>query len=216
MAAQAQHSQRTFGKLYNLGSGIEKWLAAAGITSLLRRTFILAIPTAPSFALAGARERVLAPTSEDRIQLRVRTANEELDEAVYKGVFEPFSAVMPLKIDPPFSGGLEITFSTTGHDWFTGESHQGDGDMPVAGWYVGGRTAGAAPPVPRSLEWQTSQMRAVLRSANGSRSWSAAYVYNGGLELSGWVVKTPAQAATLIARRLSARFKADIGTNANS
>jgi hypothetical protein len=59
-------------------------------------------------------------------------------------------------------------------------------------------------------------MKAVLKHADGSQYWSADYTHNGGMELSGWVVKTPAQAATLIARRLSARFKADIGAGANS
>jgi hypothetical protein len=123
---------------------------------------------------------------------------------------------MPLKHDPPFTGALEITFATTGHDWLMGASDSDAANIPPAGWYVGGRPAAPVACAPRFVKWQTSHMKAVLKHADGSQYWSADYTYDGGMELSGWVVKTPAQAATLIARRLSARFKAEIGTRANS
>jgi hypothetical protein len=183
---------------------------------LLRRTFFFGLAAAPSFSVAASRRRVPAPMADDRFQLKVRTPSEELDEAVYEGVFDTFSAVMPLKHDPPFSGALEITFATTGHDWLTGASNSDAANIPPAGWYVGGRPAAPDAPAPRFVKWQASHMKAVLKRSDGSSYWSADYLYDGGMELSGWVVKTPAQAATLIARRLSARFKADIGPRANS
>jgi hypothetical protein len=160
-------------------------------------------------SFAGSTSDAPFSNPDDRIQLKVRTANDDLDAEVYEGVFEAFSAVMPLERDPPFSSGLEVTFSTAGHDWLGGERGRPATNVPTTAWYVGGRHPEDVEPVPRGVKWQTSQLRAVLRRADGSRAWSATYAYNGGLELSGWVVKTPAQAARLIARRLAARFKAD-------
>ncbi len=169
-----------------------------------RRAFIAAIPA----TLAFARAANAAFAAGDAVQLRVRAGGGDLDAAVYEAVFPPFAEAMPLKRQPPFTHTLDITFASTGHDWFNSDHDPSATPKADAPWYVGDRPAIPSETHVGGVEWQTSRMRAVLRRLGGEPVWSADYTYNGGMELSGWTVKTPAQAARLIARRLAARLKA--------
>ncbi len=168
-----------------------------------RRTIITAIPAALAFAPAAQA----AFAAEDAIQLRVRAGGGDLDAEVYEAVFPPFAEVMPLKRQPPFTHTLDVTFASKGHDWFNSDQDASATPKADAPWYVGDRAPTLSETHVGGVEWQTSRMRAVIRRPGGEPVWSADYTYNGGMELSGWTVKTPSQAARLIARRLAARYR---------
>ncbi len=171
---------------------------------MIRRTLLAAIPAA---LLARAARAALAPDAT--VQLRVRAGGDDLDAAVYDAVFPPFAEVLPLKRAGPFTHTLDVTFSTTGHDWLG--AHGGARAGADEHWYIGDRPGHPAEAKGGFVKWQTSHMRAVLSPMGEAPAWSADYDYDGGIELSGWTVKTPAQAARLIARRLAARYRAKPG-----
>lgn len=169
---------------------------------MIRRTLLAGIPA----ALTVGREARAAFAPGDGVRLRVRAGGGDLDAAVWEAVFEPFAAVMPLRRTPPFTHTLDVTFASAGHDWLRNERGASGGRETQ--WYLGDRSAEPAQAGGgRGIQWQTSRMRVVLRRPDGGAAWSADYDYDGGLELSGWTVKTPAQAARLIARRLAARYR---------
>jgi hypothetical protein len=146
----------------------------------------------------------------ERIQLRVRTGNDQMDALVYELAYEQFSTVMPLREKEPYTGTLEITFASSTQGGFLGSSSSATDIHPTgAGWYTGGHAVSAALSGGAFLEWQNSTMLAVLRNTDGERLWSADYSYKGGWEMSGWVVNTPEEAARLIVKRLAARFASD-------
>jgi hypothetical protein len=162
---------------------------------------LVSIPAA--LLTAGATRAAFAPG--DAVQLRVRAGGGDLDAWVWQAVYEPFAAVMPLKREPPFTQTLDITFATAGHDWVRSDRVASGATEET--WYVGDRPMDEPQTHGGMINWQTSHMRAVLRGESGGAIWAADYDYDGGLEFSGWTVKTPAQAARLIARRLAARYR---------
>lgn len=156
---------------------------------------------------ASGGPSVVAAGSPERIQLKVQTGSDALDARVYELAYEQFSTVMPLREAPPYTAALEIIFASAEQNALvgaTGTTVSGHGD-----WYTGGRPAGTSATRGASLTWQNSTMSAVLKHADGEQTWSATYRYNGGYELSGFVVHTPEQAARLIVKRLTARFLQD-------
>lgn len=171
---------------------------------MLRRAVLAAIPAA---LCARGAQAAFAPG--DAVQLRVRAGGDDLDEAVFEAVFPPFAEVMPLKRTPPFSHTLDVTFASAGRDWLTRQSRATARKTVDDHWYLGDRKHIEPESLGNGLpRWQTSRMHVVLRRINGDPLWAADYDYDGGMEFSGWTVKTPAQAARLIARRLAARLKA--------
>lgn len=59
------------------------------------------------------------------------------------------------------------------------------------------------------LTWQNSTMMIVLKKTDGTRLWTADYNYKGGMEMSGFVVNTPDEAARLVLERLKDNFESD-------
>lgn len=167
---------------------------------------------------SGATAQLATIAATDRIQLKVRTGDDQLDRTVFELVYQQFSQVMPLKETGPFTGALEITFSSASQNGFMGTSTTFvSGSGSSQGWYTGNSYSGtSSSSVSGStfssgtiLQWQNSTMLAVLRGAEGDRIWSGDYSYKGGWEMSGWVVNTPEEAARLVAKRLKERFVAD-------
>lgn len=149
--------------------------------------------------------------STDRIQLRVRTGNEQMDRTVYELVYQQFADVLPLREAPPYTGSFDVTFDSSTQSAFLGSSST-IASTGSKGWYTGaGIVSGAASALSAGavFDWQNSTMLAVLRGSDGGRLWSADYSYKGGWEMSGWVVNTPEEAARLVAKRLKARYLAD-------
>ena len=146
----------------------------------------------------------------DRIQLKVRTGDEQMDALVYELAFEQFSGVMPLRESGPYTGALELTFASTAQSGFLGSSSTvARGSAVSTGWYTGGHVVTTSLSSGTFLVWQNSTMLAVLRRGDGERLWSADYSYKGGWEMSGFVVNTPEEAARLVIKRLKARFVLD-------
>jgi hypothetical protein len=52
-------------------------------------------------------------------------------------------------------------------------------------------------------------MMIVLKKTDGTRLWTADYNYKGGMEMSGFVVNTPDEAARLVLERLKDNFESD-------
>jgi hypothetical protein len=58
-------------------------------------------------------------------------------------------------------------------------------------------------------KWQNSTMLMVSKSSDGARLWTGEYTYKGGMELSGFGVNAPAEAAKLVSKRMANRFALD-------
>jgi hypothetical protein len=163
-----------------------------------------------TMATSGGGAPMAAVLPTERIQLKVRTGNDQMDALVYELAYQQFSNVMPLREEGPYTGTLEITFASSTQGAFLGSSTDIASVRPTgSGWYTGGRAVSTSITTGTFLEWQNSTMLAVLRGPDGQRQWSADYSYKGGWEMSGWVVNTPEEAARLIVKRLAARFVAD-------
>ena len=59
-------------------------------------------------------------------------------------------------------------------------------------------------------DWQNSTMLVVMRSATGDRLWTGEYNYKGGMEMSGFRVTTPEEAAKLTVQRIANQFEKEI------
>jgi len=174
-------------------------LAAVGVAaSLSGCSTVETASSGPPIANADARER---------IQLKVQTGSDALDARVYELAYGQFSALMPLREAPPYTADLEIIFASAQQNSLGGATPKSP--TGPRGWYTGGRAAAASASQGPLWTWQNSTMSAVLKHADGEQIWSATYRYNGGYELSGFVVHTPEQAARLIVRRLTARYAQD-------
>jgi len=171
---------------------------------------LLAAAGCSSVETTGSGPALVTDLANQRIQLKVRTGDDQMDALVYELAFQQFSPVMPLREQPPYTGALEITFASSTQSGFLGTSSTlATGHAVSNGWYTGGRIASTTLGGGTFLQWQNSTMLAVLRGPDGARLWSADYSYKGGWEMSGWVVNTPEEAARLVTKRLAARFAAD-------
>ena len=175
---------------------------------------VLALAGCSTVETSGGGPALATAAKAQRIQLKVRTGNDQMDALVYELAFEQFGKVMSLAETPPFTGALEITFVSTAQNGFLGSSSTvASGQAVTNGWYTGGHIVSTSLSSGTFLTWQNSTMLAVLRGADGERQWSADYSYKGGWELSGWVVNTPEEAARLIVKRLKTRFVTDEGAH---
>jgi hypothetical protein len=170
----------------------------------------LAAASCSTVQTTGNGPALAANLANERIQLKVRTGDDQMDALVYEMAYQQFSPVMPLREKEPYTAALEITFVSSAQSGFLGSSSTlATGHVTSSGWYTGGRAVSTTLSGGTFLQWQNSTMLAVLRHTDGERLWSADYSYKGGWEMSGWVVNTPEEAARLITKRLAARFMAD-------
>lgn len=58
-------------------------------------------------------------------------------------------------------------------------------------------------------KWQNSTLLMVIRGPAHERLWMGEYDYKGGMEMSGFGVNSPAEAAKLTVQRLAKKFQAD-------
>jgi hypothetical protein len=180
---------------------------------MLRRSLVLlvlALAGCSTVETSGGGPGLATTLQNERIQLRVRTGNPQMDALVYELAYEQFSSVMPLREKEPYTETLDLTFASSTQGGFLGTSTAiATGHATTTGWYTGGQVVSTAMSAGAFLEWQNSTMLAVLKREDGERLWSADYSYKGGWEMSGWVVNTPEEAARLIVKRLKTRFVAD-------
>jgi len=184
--------------------------------------FLLLTAGCSTVETSAALKPVSRLASQDRIQLRVRTGNEQMDRLLYEMAYQQFSDSLPIRENEPYTGFLELTFSSTTQNGFMGsQSSNGVAVSSANGWYSGNATGSSAITNLSSatfssgaeLQWQNSTMLAVLKRADGERLWSADYNYKGGWELSGWVVNTPEEAARLVTKRLKSQYVSDLAKN---
>lgn len=167
---------------------------------------------------SGGGLSVATMQPNERIQLNVQTGNAQMDKILYEIAYQQFSEVMPIREIGPYTGVLEITFSSSTQGAFLGSSNTvSSGTATTSGWYTGsgytgnasGHTQSSTVTTGTVFEWQNSTMIAVLKRSDGERLWSADYSYKGGWEMSGWSVNTPQEAARLVTKRLKARYITD-------
>ena len=187
-------------------------LKAVGLALLLMTAGCSTVET------SGLSQPLVQNLSQERVQLRVRTGNEQMDRLVYEMAYQQFADVMPLREREPYTATFDVTFSSAAAGAYIGTSNTvSSANASGYAWYTGGGAAGVATVNGASssvssgtfLQWQNSTMLAVLRHADGERMWSADYSYKGGWEMSGFVVNTPEEAARLVTKRLKARWVSD-------
>lgn len=149
----------------------------------------------------------------------VRTGHPVMDKLVYEMAYQQFGGMLPLREQAPYTGTLEVTFTSSDQSVFVGSSSTvGSATAYGSGWYSGGGyVSGTATVLGSSstlstgtaLTWQNSTMLIVLKRQDGQRLWTADYNYKGGLEMSGFSVNTPGEAARLVLKRLSRKFQDD-------
>ena len=130
----------------------------------------------------------------ERFQLLVRTGNAVMDRLVYEMAFQQFGSLLPLREKQPYTGVMEITFTSTGETWFVGTSNTvGSATAFGSGWFSGnGYVGGTANMIGNSTTvstggsstWQISTMMIVLKKSDGERLWTADYNYKGTWEMS--------------------------------
>lgn len=201
------------------------------VTRLINLASRLRVTTVSAFVIAGTLvsacstvESRSAPIPisqiqhDDRIQLLVRTGNDTMDRLLYEIAYQQFSDVLPLREKEPYTGIMEVTFTSESQSTFVASSNTtGTATAIGSGWYNGSGYTGQATATGSSntvasggsFRWQNSTMLIVIKRADGERLWSADYNYKGGWEMSGWVVNTPEEAARLVTKRLKSQFAAD-------
>lgn len=153
-------------------------------------------------------------------QIRVRTGNEVMDRIVYEFAYIEFSKHLPVAEKGVFTGTIDIVFSSVSDSNFVGVSNAYTTSSGYTnGWYTGagqiylnGRNSAITNTVSAGtgFTWQNSTMLVILKDTYGKRLWSADYQYKGGMELSGFSVNTPEEAARLCIQRVADRMKDDL------
>ena len=142
-----------------------------------------------------------------------------MDRIVYEMAYRQFGEVLPLREKEPFTGVMEIMFTSSGEGMFVGSSTTTGGATAYgSGWYSGSGYATGTATVSGSssttssggfMTWQNSTMSAVVKRSDGERLWTADYRYKGGWEPSGFVINTPDEAARLVIKRLRQKLEKD-------
>jgi len=171
---------------------------------------------------------------KDAIQLKVRTGNPLLDRFVYEEAYALFGETIPLRETGEITATMEVLFTGQEQGTFIGSttvnasSHTtvtADSRSYIDGWYtssafgatvhgttvVKADTSGQAQAVTTGgvLAWMNGNMLVVIKRNDGKRLWNGNYRYKGGWEMSGWTVKTPDEAASLMLKRLHRKLKSD-------
>jgi len=150
-------------------------------------------------------------------QLRVRTGNSTMDSLTYEFALIEFGKYLPISEKEPYTGTIEIIFTSTSQSSFVGSStafttgsgyadmwYTGSGYIGVTG---GGAAVGTSISSGSTFTWQNSTMFVWIKNLEGKRLWTADYNYKGGMEMSGFWVNTADEAARLCIKRLVNRFE---------
>ncbi len=74
---------------------------------LIITVFLSACSTVQTSGISG---QVSESLNQERVQLRVRTGNDQMDKIVYEMVYQQFSDILPIKEKSPYTSYLDITF----------------------------------------------------------------------------------------------------------
>ena len=117
-------------------------------------------------------------------QLKVLTDKPDLDKIVYSLAWETLAEVLPLKKDGPFTGAVEVIF-TSESKVATLTGSVGAGER----WYTGGyqnnpsRQGPPKGPSPGARTYQTATLVVFVRDSNGKSLWDGTYHFNGRMTL---------------------------------
>lgn len=140
-------------------------------------------------ALAACSELHVTPTADvhamvdgQAYQLLVKTDKPDSDRMVYELAREVLGPCLPLKEKEPFTGVVEILFSSTQAISSTSLSvgYASDG----GGWYSGGSATGVAVENASPRTYYNGTLLVVVKNAAGERVWSADYQHKGRWSLS--------------------------------
>lgn len=174
----------------------------------------------------------LADIGKDhRLRLLVQTPSGLTDKLIYEQVYAKFTPALPLVEREPYTGVVEVTFTSNTRGYFIGStSSSTQVDVTSTGWYdgrgyvdalgtlhVSGTTSGTASATAKTSSvstssaviWQDGIMLMIVKDADGRRIWFGDYKYKGGWEMSGFTVNTAEEAGRLLVKRLYDRFRKD-------
>jgi hypothetical protein len=156
---------------------------------------------------------VQALLEDQSYQLKVRSERPELDPALYQAAFEFFSKVLPIKKEGPYTGTVEVLFSSTlpaSPVWAT----VGGG----SGWYSGGvsvgggsaSTPGVSPTAGGPRSYLDGTMVVEVRDPQGNRRWALDYQYRGRWALSSLRLRSPETVAKYCVQKIAESMRKSI------
>ncbi len=134
--------------------------------------------------LAGCSEIRTTPIADvhalvdgQAYQLLVKTDKPDSDRMVYELAREYLGPCLPLADKEPFTGAVEVLFSSTQAISSTSLSvgYASDG----GGWYTGGAVSGVAVENASPRTYYNGTLIVVVKDATGERLWTADYQHKG-------------------------------------
>jgi hypothetical protein len=149
---------------------------------------------------------VQALLAEQSYQLKVRSERPELDPAVYQAAFGSFSKLLPIKKEGPYTGTVEVLFSSTlptSPVWATvgGGSGWYSGGVPVAGG--GASMPGASPNTGGPRSYLNGTMVVEVKDLQGKSLWVLEYRYRGRWALSSLRLRSPEDVARYCVQKIT-------------
>lgn len=147
------------------------------------------------------------------LEVQAHAEDASLSRLVRDLAFAQFRDVLPLREQGPFTGTVRIEFSSVARTDTLGTASPSPEVRPYgAGGYA--RGAGEAAPTPRTAPdpaqvWLESVMTMTVADTKGRRFWHASGRYNGGVERTGFTVKSAEGTVPVLIQRLHDRFKQD-------
>jgi hypothetical protein len=145
-----------------------------------------------------------------KYKLEVSSGNTSLDGILYEHCYRAFSELLPIVESGTVTGTIAVKFGSDSEGYSMGYGTSTGSAVAYSGY--GGTHAnavGSSMGIVQDVSWQNSTMIVVIKRADGSRIWSCDYDYKGGWEMSGYTVKSPAQAARLVSERIADQMKID-------
>ena len=188
------------------------------VRSIFAALSVISLSAACSSVTQSPVNAAAGPIRKDQSYiLAIQSGNPTFDRLLYEHTYREFSKSLPIVESGAYTGVIEVSFLSSGQG-YTMQSTSSYSTAAAQGWYSGytgygyavasGSTTGIT--TGSVFQWQNSTMMVVVKN-HGSRIWSADYQYKGGMELSGFYVNTPDEAARLCAQRLGQFMASALG-----
>lgn len=115
--------------------------------------------------------------AQGRFQLLVRTDTQAMDTLVYEAAFRQLGAALPLVETDPYTGVVEVTFSS---DTAVAPVGVGAGGTQWDGGWDSSSEVGIGVSGGADISWQNAIMVVTIKGEGGARIWSARCRYRSG------------------------------------
>ncbi|GEM_PF-2852647 len=162
-------------------------------------------------------EDLSAIRAEQSFGIRVRSGNLALDKLIHDTAYAEFGRHLPVSGNGPYTGFIDIVFTSASGTVFGGASAGFTADMAYGdNWFTGDESAwtggnsayaesGIAPG--GIFSWQDSTMTVTLRDISNRRLWKAVFHYRGGRDITALYIKTADDAARFCLDRIIEAFE---------